>query len=34
VDAIAVIGDELSRHFPNAGEADVNELPDQVDFGS
>ena len=33
VDAIGVIGDELAHHFPHAGEADVNELPDHVDFG-
>ena len=34
VDAIAVGGEQLARHFPHAGEADVNELPDHVDFGS
>lgn len=33
VDAIAVVGDELRHHFPHAGEKDVNELPDTVDFG-
>jgi uncharacterized membrane protein len=33
VDAIAVVGEQLARHFPQAGEADVNELPDRVDFG-
>jgi uncharacterized membrane protein len=32
VDAIAVVGEELARHFPHTA-ADVNELPDQIDFG-
>jgi uncharacterized membrane protein len=32
VDAIAVVGEELAKDFPRA-EADVNELPDRVDFG-
>lgn len=27
------VGAELARHFPSKGAADVNELPDQVDFG-
>jgi uncharacterized membrane protein len=32
VDAIGVVGEELARHFPRTA-ADVNELPDHVDFG-
>jgi uncharacterized membrane protein len=31
--AIARIGEKLSTHFPFAGEADVNELPDDISFG-
>ena len=30
---IDAVGDELARHFPSRGALDVNELPDQVDFG-
>jgi uncharacterized membrane protein len=33
VGAIGEVGEELARHFPHAGEADVNELPDTVDLG-
>jgi len=29
---IGLVGAELARHFPSKGAADVNELPDQVDF--
>jgi uncharacterized membrane protein len=32
VDAIAVVGEELAKDFPRT-DADVNELPDRVDFG-
>jgi len=31
---IDLVGAELARHFPSKGAADVNELPDQVDFGA
>ncbi|WP_005035189.1 TPM domain-containing protein [Holophaga foetida] len=30
---ISLIGERLADHFPHAGEADRNELPDHVDFG-
>lgn len=33
VDGIHAVGDRLAEHFPHAGEADVNELPNTVDFG-
>ena len=33
VAAISRAGERLAEHFPHAGEADVNELPDHVDFG-
>ncbi len=33
VHGIEAAGRRLSEHFPYAGEADVNELPDDVDFG-
>lgn len=32
-EGIAAIGRGLAAHFPHAGEADVNELPDTIDFG-
>jgi uncharacterized membrane protein len=32
VEAIRMAGDRLATHFPSAGEADRNELPDDVDF--
>ncbi|MGA9521706.1 MAG: TPM domain-containing protein [Myxococcaceae bacterium] len=31
--AILRAGERLAEHFPHAGEKDVNELPDHVDFG-
>jgi uncharacterized membrane protein len=34
VEGIDRIGAQLARHFPHQGERDVNELPDEVDFGS
>jgi uncharacterized membrane protein len=33
VEGIAAIGRGLAEHFPHAGDADVNELPDHIDFG-
>jgi uncharacterized membrane protein len=33
VHGIEVIGEQLSTHFPYQGADDVNELPDDVDFG-
>ncbi len=33
VHGIEAAGRRLSEHFPYAGEDDVNELPDDVDFG-
>ncbi len=33
VDGILAVGQELKHHFPHQGERDVNELPDEVDFG-
>ena len=33
VQGITAIGKGLAQHFPWAGEADRNELPDEVDFG-
>ncbi len=34
VAAIQRAGERLAEHFPHAGEKDVNELPDHVDFGA
>ncbi len=33
VRGIEEAGRRLSEHFPYAGESDINELPDDVDFG-
>jgi len=33
VRGIHEVGEQLATHFPHQGEADVNELPDEVDFG-
>jgi len=33
VEAIERVAAKLSEHFPGTGAADVNELPDQIDFG-
>jgi len=33
VEGIERIGAQLAQHFPSQGERDVNELPDDVDFG-
>ncbi len=33
VDGIERIGAQLASHFPHQGERDVNELPDEPDFG-
>lgn len=33
VEAIERVAERLAQHFPGAGAADVNELPDQIDFG-
>ncbi len=32
VDAIRLVGERLAEHFPWAGDADSNELPDDVDY--
>lgn len=32
VEVIHLVGDRLATHFPSAGEADRNELSDEVDF--
>lgn len=32
VEVIRMVGDRLATHFPSAGEADQNELSDEVDF--
>jgi uncharacterized membrane protein len=32
VEVIRMVGDRLATHFPSAGKADQNELPDDVDF--
>jgi uncharacterized membrane protein len=34
VDGIERIGAQLGEHFPHQGERDVNELPDELDFGA
>ena len=31
VEGIATVGERLAEHFPYAGAADVNELPDEID---
>ncbi len=33
VRAIGAAGEKLAAHFPYAGAADINELPDDIDFG-
>ncbi len=33
VRAIAAAGEKLAAHFPYVAAADVNELPDEIDFG-
>jgi uncharacterized membrane protein len=33
VRAISAAGEKLAEHFPYDAEADVNELPDDIDFG-
>jgi uncharacterized membrane protein len=32
VEGIRMVGERLATHFPSAGEADRNELPEDVDF--
>ena len=32
VEVVRLVGDRLATHFPSAGKADRNELPDEVDF--
>jgi len=34
VRAVEVIGEQLAAHFPYDGETDVNQLPDDIDFGT
>jgi uncharacterized membrane protein len=31
VEGIASVGEQLAAHFPHAGQADRNELPDEID---
>lgn len=31
IEGIASVGEQLRAHFPHAGEADRNELPDEID---
>jgi uncharacterized membrane protein len=31
--AIREVGEHLKKHFPSKGDADVNELPDEIVFG-
>ncbi|MGH9458998.1 MAG: TPM domain-containing protein [Thermoanaerobaculia bacterium] len=33
VDAVREVGEQLARHFPHAGEKDVNELSNQISMG-
>jgi uncharacterized membrane protein len=33
VRGIRQVGEQLATHFPDQGASDVNELPDEVDFG-
>ena len=34
IDGIQQAGDQLGKHFPYQGDDDINELPDEISFGS
>ncbi|SFT76891.1 TLP18.3, Psb32 and MOLO-1 founding protein of phosphatase [Algoriphagus locisalis] len=34
IDGIHKAGEQLGQHFPYQGDSDINELPDEISFGS
>ncbi|WP_339874993.1 TPM domain-containing protein [uncultured Algoriphagus sp.] len=34
IDGIQMAGEQLGQHFPYQGDSDINELPDEISFGS
>jgi uncharacterized membrane protein len=34
IEGIQEAGKQLGSHFPNTGDSDINELPDEISFGS
>lgn len=34
IDGINMAGEQLGAHFPFQGDSDINELPDEISFGS
>lgn len=34
IDGIQMAGEQLGAHFPYQGDSDINELPDEISFGS
>ncbi|MDR7131516.1 putative membrane protein [Algoriphagus sp. 4150] len=34
IDGIHMAGEQLGAHFPYQGDSDINELPDEISFGS
>ncbi|REG86315.1 TPM domain-containing protein [Algoriphagus antarcticus] len=34
IDGIHQAGEQLGKHFPYQGDSDINELPDEISFGS
>ncbi|MCE7055919.1 TPM domain-containing protein [Algoriphagus sp. AGSA1] len=34
IDGIHMAGEQLGQHFPYQGDSDINELPDEISFGS
>ena len=34
IDGIKMAGEQLGTHFPYQGDSDINELPDEISFGS